>query len=292
MTEPELRCLPPTDDGCFGSLSTARGHLPLEAMDIKARITGLVGTIELEQTFVNTVAPQHLAAIVIEPVQGEGGFVAAPKAYMQGLRRICDQHGIALICDEVQSGFARTGRWAAYEHAGITPDLSTWAKSMGGGMPIGCVLGKAEVMDAALPGTLGGTYGGNPVACAAALATIEAMEREGLLARAEVVGERVRGAFVQLQAKCDLVADVRGIGAMIAAEFCHDRDPDKPATAVVQKALATAREQGVLAIPAGPTASIIRILSPLTIADADLDRALRVLTDAVLAAAAAEGQPA
>jgi 4-aminobutyrate aminotransferase/(S)-3-amino-2-methylpropionate transaminase len=248
--------------------------------------------LRLEQTFVNTVAPQHLAAIVIEPVQGEGGFVAAPKAYMQGLRRICDQHGIALICDEVQSGFARTGRWAAYEHAGITPDLSTWAKSMGGGMPIGCVLGKAEVMDAALPGTLGGTYGGNPVACAAALATIEAMEREGLLARAKVVGERVRGAFVQLQAKCDLVADVRGIGAMIAAEFCHDRDPDKPATAVVQKALATAREQGVLAIPAGPTASIIRILSPLTIADADLDRALRVLTDAVLAAAAAEGQPA
>src|SRR5690606_18722566 len=130
----------------------------------------------LEQAFVNTVPAEDIAAVIIEPVQGEGGFVAAPKAYMEGLRRICDTHGIMMICDEVQSGFARTGTWGAFEHSGITPDLSTWAKSMGGGMPIGCVMGKAEIMDKAQPGTLGGTFGGNPVACAAALATIEAME--------------------------------------------------------------------------------------------------------------------
>ncbi|MCA8947983.1 MAG: aspartate aminotransferase family protein [Planctomycetes bacterium] len=246
----------------------------------------------LEQTFVHTVAARHVAAVIIEPVQGEGGFVVAPKAYMQGLRRICDQHGIVLICDEVQSGFARTGSWAAYEHAGITPDLSTWAKSMGGGMPIGSVVGKAAIMDAAQPGTLGGTYGGNPVACAAALATIGVMQRDALLERAVEIGRRVRAAFEGLQRRCDLVADVRGLGAMIAAEFCHDGDPEKPATAVVQKALATARERGVLAIPAGPTASIVRILSPLTIGDGELDRALDVLVEAVLAAAATEGQPA
>ncbi|MFT7536657.1 MAG: 4-aminobutyrate aminotransferase/(S)-3-amino-2-methylpropionate transaminase [Hyphomicrobiaceae bacterium] len=244
----------------------------------------------LNQAFVSTVSASEVAAIIIEPVQGEGGFVAAPKSYLQGLRRICDTHGIMLICDEVQSGFARTGSWSAYEHAGITPDISTWAKSMGGGMPIGCVMGKAEFMDKALPGTLGGTYGGNPVACAAALATIEAMQQENLLERAQIVGERVRKAFLQLQQQCDLLADVRGVGAMIAAEFCFDGDPGKPAGGVVKEALATALAQGVLAISAGPTGSIIRVLSPLTISDADLDRAMQVLTDAILVAAAGAAQ--
>lgn len=244
----------------------------------------------LNQAFVSTVSAGEVAAIIIEPVQGEGGFVAAPKSYLQGLRRICDTHGIMLICDEVQSGFARTGSWSAYEHAGITPDISTWAKSMGGGMPIGCVMGKAEIMDRALPGTLGGTYGGNPVACAAALATIEAMQQENLLERAQIVGEKVRKAFLQLQQQCDLLADVRGFGAMIAAEFCFDGDPGKPAGDVVKEALATALAQGVLAIAAGPTGNIIRVLSPLTISDADLDRAMQVLTDAILVAAASAAQ--
>lgn len=241
----------------------------------------------LQEAFVNTVAKEHVAAIIIEPVQGEGGFVSAPAAYMQGLRRICDDAGIVLICDEVQSGFARTGAWSSYEHVGITPDLSTWAKSMGSGMPIGAVLGRAKIMDQALPGTLGGTYGGNPVACAAALASIAVMEQEDLLARGRQVGERVRNALLTLQQQCDLVADVRGVGAMVAAEFCINGDPLQPATEVVKNALASAREQGVLAIPAGPTGSIIRFLSPLTISDADLDHALRVICDAVLAAAAA-----
>ncbi len=237
----------------------------------------------LEQAFLNLVPAEHLAAIIIEPVQGEGGFVVAPRKWMRGLRRICDERGILLICDEVQSGFCRTGAWAAYEHFGITPDLSTWAKSMGGGMPISAVLGKAEIMDAALPGTLGGTYGGNPVACAAALATIQAMEEEDLNGRARVVGEKVRQALLDLQGRCPLVADIRGLGAMMAAEFCHDGDLEKPAGDVVGAALARAREQGVLAIPAGPTASIMRLLSPLSISDADLDKALQILSEAVLA---------
>jgi len=244
----------------------------------------------LEQAFVNLVPATEVAAILIEPVQGEGGFVVAPKEYMRGLRRMCDQHGIVLICDEVQSGFARTGSWGAFEHSGITPDLSTWAKSLGGGLPIGCVLGKAEIMDKALPGTLGGTFSGNPVACAAALATLSVMESEKLLERGRVVGDRIRAAFLALQAKCDLLADVRGLGGMIAAEFCHDGDPSRPAGEVVLRALATARGQGVLAIPAGPTSSIIRILSPLTITDADLDRALEILSESILQAAADAAQ--
>jgi 4-aminobutyrate aminotransferase/(S)-3-amino-2-methylpropionate transaminase len=245
----------------------------------------------LEDAFLNLVPAEHVAAVIIEPVQGEGGFVHAPAAYLQGLRKLCDKHGIMLICDEVQSGFCRTGRWAAYEHAGITPDLSTWAKSMGGGMPIAAVMGRAEVMDAARPGTLGGTYGGNPVACAAALATIAALQKEDLSARARAIGRRIRERFVALQEKCDVVADVRGLGAMIGIEFCHGGDPRRPATEVVAKALARAREQGVLCIPAGPTASIIRILSPLSITDAQLERGLSVLAEAILKGAAVEKQP-
>jgi 4-aminobutyrate aminotransferase/(S)-3-amino-2-methylpropionate transaminase len=261
-----------------------------DGLDEEAFVARELG--RLEDAFTSLVPTEHVAAIVIEPVQGEGGFVSAPKAYMQGLRRICDERGIMLVCDEVQSGFCRTGTWAAYEHAGIVPDLSTWAKSMGGGMPIGAVLGRAEVMDAALPGTLGGTYGGNPVACAAALATIEAMQELGLAAHARTVGDRIRKRFLALQQRCDVVADVRGLGAMIGVEFCFDGDPRKPATNVVKRALARSLERGLLAIPAGPTASIVRVLAPLVITDADLDRGLGILEEAILEAVAAEQQPA
>ncbi len=248
----------------------------------------------MEDAFVATVPASHVAAIILEVVQGEGGFVHAPKAYLQGLRKLCDKHGIMMICDEVQSGFGRTGAWSAYEQMGITPDLSTWAKSMGGGLPIGCVMGNKSVMDTALPGTIGGTYGGNPVACAAALATIEVMEELDLNARGRVIGDVVRKRFESLAKRCDLVADVRGLGAMMAIEFAHDGDPHKPASALVKQALALCLERGLLAIPAGPTGSIIRILSPLTISDADLERGLDILETAVLEAAAAQtsGQPA
>ena len=239
----------------------------------------------LRDAFLTYVSASQVAAVILEPVLGEGGFVPAPAEYLQGLRKICDEHGILLICDEVQSGFCRTGRWAAYEHAGIVPDLSTWAKSMGSGLPIGAVVGKAEVMDAALPGTIGGTYGGNPVACASALATIAVMEQENLNARGAEIGDRVRSRFDELKKKCDVIADVRGLGAMIGMEFCYDGDPNRPAGPVVAAALAKAREQHVLILPASAHGNVIRILSPLTITDDQLARALDVIDASVLAAA-------
>ena len=240
------------------------------------------------EAFLNMVPAQQVAAVIIEPVQGEGGFVPAPAAYLRGLREICDEHGIMLIVDEVQSGFCRTGRWGAYEHAGIVPDLSTWAKAMGGGLPIGCVMGKADVMDAALPGTLGGTYGGNPIACAAALAAIGEMERINLNARAEEVGRRVRASFDAMKKRVAVVGDVRGLGAMIAVEFSHGRDPQQPAPEVVNETLRRCRERGLLVLPSGQYGNIIRVLVPLVIDDADLEKGLSILTTAVEEAASAK----
>ncbi len=237
----------------------------------------------LEEAFVNIVPANHVAAIIIEPVLGEGGFIPAPAAYLRGLREICDRHGIVLVFDEVQSGFGRTGRWAAYEHAGVIPDISTWAKSMGGGMPISAVLGKAEILDRAEAGTVGGTYGGNPVACAAALATIARMEELDLNARGAEIGERVRARFEALQQRSDLVADVRGLGAMIGMELCWDGDPARPAAEAVAAVTATCRERGVLVLPAGPHGNVLRVLAPLVIDDDDLDRGLAAIEEAVLA---------
>ena len=236
----------------------------------------------LEESFTSMVPADQVAAIIIEPIQGEGGFVSAPKAYLEGLRELCDRHGIMLIFDEVQSGFARTGRWAAYEHSGVTPDISTWAKSMGGGMPISAVMGKAHVMDAAQPGTVGGTYGGNPVSCAAALATIETMEEVDLCARGAEIGDRIRARFEALKDKSDLIGDVRGLGAMIAIEFSHDGDPKRPNGEAVAAVTAACRDKGVLVLPAGPYGNIIRVLSPLVITDEDLETGLKAIEDAVL----------
>lgn len=237
----------------------------------------------MEHAFLSMVPADQVAAIILEPVQGEGGFCVAPKAYLEGLRTLCDQHGIVLIFDEVQSGFCRTGRWAAYEHAGVTPDISTWAKSMGGGLPISAVIGKASIMDAAAPGTVGGTYGGNPVSCAASLATIASMEEMDLNARGTQVGRAVRARFDAIKAQSPLVADVRGLGAMLAMEFCHDGDPLRPATEVCTAVTSYCREHGVLVLPSGTYANIIRILAPLVITDADLEAALSVIEEAVLA---------
>jgi 4-aminobutyrate aminotransferase/(S)-3-amino-2-methylpropionate transaminase len=239
----------------------------------------------LQDAFLTHVPAKQVAAVIIEPVLGEGGFVVAPAEYLRGLRKICDENGILLICDEVQSGFCRTGRWAAYEHARIVPDISAWAKSMGGGLPIGAVIGKAEVMDAAQPGTLGGTYGGNPVACASALAVIALMESENLNARAVAIGDRVRARFQALQKKCDVIGDVRGLGAMIGMELCYGGDPNRPAASVVAAALARCREKRVLVLPAGAHGNIIRVLSPLVIEDAQLDRGLQVIEESILSVA-------
>lgn len=227
------------------------------------------------------VPAEQLAAIVIEPVQGEGGFLPAPRAYLQGLREICDAHGILLIFDEVQTGFCRTGAWGAYQRLGVQPDLSTWAKAMGGGMPIGAVIGKAHLMDAALPGTIGGTYGGNPVACASALATLKIMEDSDLCARAEVLGAHLRARFEVLRARLPHVADVRGLGAMIAIELCQDGDPARPMGDELQAALQDCHELGVLVIAAGVDGNVVRFLCPLNIPIETLDVALDVIIHAI-----------
>jgi 4-aminobutyrate aminotransferase/(S)-3-amino-2-methylpropionate transaminase len=233
----------------------------------------------LREAFANTVEADQVAAVLIEPVQGEGGFVPAPEGYLRGLREICDEHGIVLIFDEVQTGFCRTGAWAAHHHFGVVPDVSTWAKSMGGGLPIAAVVGRAAVMDAAAPGTIGGTYGGNPVACAAALATITVMEELDLNRRAREVGERVRAGFTRLQVRCPALADVRGLGAMVAAEFVVD---GAPAGAQVAKVLEACVARGVLVLSAGTHGNVIRVLSPLVIEDDQLDRGLDVIEEEVL----------
>lgn len=245
----------------------------------------------LRESFTTLVAAEDVAAILIEPVQGEGGFVPAPAGYLAGLREICDEHGIALIFDEVQTGFCRTGRWAAYEHFGVVPDLSTWAKSMGGGLPIGAVVGRAEVMDGALPGTIGGTYGGNPVACASALATIQLMEELDLNARALELGAQIRTRFEALAERCDAVGEVRGLGAMMAMELVEEGDRTRPASALAGEVTRACLEEGVLVITSGPAGNVIRILSPLVITDEELDRGLTAIEQAVLRLSGGGSQP-
>ena len=239
----------------------------------------------LRSAFLDTVAANDVAAIIIELVQGEGGFNVAPKAYIQGLRELCTEHGIVLIIDEVQTGFARTGRWAAYEHYGVLPDLSPWAKSMGGGLPLSCVIGKAEIMDKVTPGTLGGTYGGNPVACAAALATIRRMEELQLNERAEHIGGMIRSRFEALAARVAEVVDVRGLGAMMAIELSERGDPTRPATSLVNAIINRCREEGLLIIPAGVHGNVVRVLSPIVITDDQLARGLDILESAVMSLA-------
>lgn len=235
----------------------------------------------LREALTDRVAPSQLAAILIEPVLGEGGMVPAPAAYLRGLRALCDEHGILMIADEVQSGLCRTGRWAAYEHAGVVPDLSTWAKALGGGLPIGAVVGKDAVMQAAQPGTIGGTFGGNPVSCAAALATLRVMERDDLCGRATAIGAHVRERLLAVAEASAHVGDVRGLGAMVGIELSWDRDPGRPAPELARAVAAKCLARGVLVLGAGVAGNVIRVLPPLVISDADLDLALDAIRDAV-----------
>ncbi len=232
----------------------------------------------LRDTLSNRVAAADVAGIILETVQGEGGFVPVPGDYLRGLREICDETGILLILDEVQTGFFRTGRWAAYEHFGVTPDISTWAKSLGGGMPIAAVMGKADVMDAARPGTIGGTYGGNPVACAAALASLQVMEDMQLGRRADATGHRILARLQQLQREFpQWVGDVRGLGAMVGLELVEHGDPMRPASAFTRQVLQGCQDRGLLIIGAGLYGNVIRFLAPLTISDELVDRGLDIL---------------
>ena len=243
----------------------------------------------LQNLFLTDAQPDRIAAIIIEPVLGEGGYTPVPFEMMQALREICDTHGILLIADEIQAGFGRTGTWFAIEHSGVVPDLITVAKSMAGGYPIAGVIGRAEVMDAMGPGGLGGTYGGNPVACAAALAAIDAIESEGLLARSSAMGEKFRDAFAEIGARVapDRLWDIRGLGAMIAVEFVTDADSAAPDAALTKSVVAHALQRGLILLACGMHSNALRIMVPLTASDAIIDEGIAIF-EAALTAALAE----
>ncbi|HEX5571162.1 MAG TPA: 4-aminobutyrate--2-oxoglutarate transaminase [Ktedonobacterales bacterium] len=240
----------------------------------------------LERFFSTRVAADQVAAMIVEPVQGEGGFIVPPADFLPTLRAICSQHGIVLIIDEVQTGFGRTGRMFAVEHSGVEPDLLLAAKSLAAGLPLAAVVGRAELMDAPLPGGLGGTYGGNPVACAAALAVIEVFEREGLVERAQRLGALALERMRDWQERFALIGDVRGLGAMAAMELVRDREQRAPAAAEAAALLAEARQRGLILLKAGLYDNVIRLLMPLVTTDEEMARGLEII-EASLAAVSA-----
>jgi 4-aminobutyrate aminotransferase/(S)-3-amino-2-methylpropionate transaminase len=237
----------------------------------------------LRRAFSTLVAAEDVAAIVFEPVQGEGGFIPAPREFVEGLREICDEHGIVLVCDEVQSGFGRTGRFFAIEHFGVEPDLITVAKSIAMGLPLSGVVGRAEIMDAPLPGGVGGTYVGNPVAIAAALAVLDVIDEEGLVERSAAIGESMRSRLESWQARWPQIGDVRGLGGMLAVELVQDEDK-VPATELASRVVAEAMARGLLLLKAGVAGNCIRVLVPLVVSDGELEEALDVWETALEAA--------
>jgi 4-aminobutyrate aminotransferase len=231
----------------------------------------------LERLFKTDIAADQVAAIILEPVQGEGGFNVAPPAFTKALRALCDQHGILLVADEVQTGFARTGRLFAMEHHDVKPDLITMAKSLAGGMPLSAVAGRAEIMDAPAPGGLGGTYAGNPLAVAAAHAVLDVIAEEKLCQRADELGSHLVETLTQARQHCPAIADIRALGSMVAVEL-NDPKSGEPSPALVQQVLKQAREEGLLLLSCGIYGNVIRFLYPLTIPDAQFSRALDILS--------------
>ena len=231
----------------------------------------------VEQIFKNDIEASRVAAIIIEPVQGEGGFNVAPPELLQRLRALCDQHGILLICDEVQTGAGRTGTWFAVEQSGVAPDMITMAKSMAGGYPISAVVGRAEVMDAPAAGGLGGTYAGSPLACAAALAVLDVFEQDNLLQRSRDVGARITASLQAMAQKHRCIAEVRGLGAMVAMELCKNGDPHQPDADLTKALAAEATKRGLIILTCGTYGNVVRILVPLTASDALLDEGLAII---------------
>lgn len=238
-----------------------------------------------EELLLTQTTPDRVAAVIIEPVAGEGGFLPAPPEFLTELRRITKEHGIMLIADEIQTGYGRTGKFFAFEHSGIQPDLVTVAKSIAGGFPLSGVLGRAEVLDAPLPGGLGGTYGGNAVACAAGLAVLDVFDDENVLERAQQVGKRLKRMLDELAAEHDSIGEVRGTGAMVAIELVKDlttREPDAELTQVVLK---EARDRGLLLLRAGLHDNVVRFLPPLNLPEEALEEAVAAFQAAFSAAA-------
>ena len=232
---------------------------------------------ELNELFATRVAPEHVAAVIIEPQLGEGGFVPAPADFLRGLRDLTRRHGIVLIVDEIQTGFGRTGRMFAYQHAGIEPDLVTIAKSLAAGVPLAAVVGTAEIMDAPAPGGLGGTYGGNPLACAAALAVLDVFKDEGLVDRGAKIGDELRAGLLKLQQRLPAIGDVRGLGAMLAIELVTDRASKAPNAALAQQVVERALEGGLILLKCGPHKNVVRLLPPLIATSDEIQRALQIL---------------
>ena len=238
----------------------------------------------VERAFTTEVAAEQVAALVVEPVQGEAGFLPAPPDFLVGLRRICDEHGIVFVVDEVQTGFGRTGRMFATEHYGIKADLMTVAKSIAAGLPLSGVIGAAEIMDAPGDSAIGGTYVGNPVAQAAALAVLDVIEEEGIVERAAQLGESMRRRMLGWQERFPAIGDVRGLGAMLAIELVADRETKQPAPDLASAVVSEAASRGLLLLKAGIYSNCIRVLSPLTLSDEELDEALSVWEEALEAA--------
>lgn len=241
----------------------------------------------IELLFKNDIEAQRVAAIVVEPVQGEGGYLPGPREFFVRLRALCDAHGIVLVVDEVQTGAARCGKFFAIEHAGIEPDVITMAKGLGGGLTISAVIGKAAIMDAAVPGGLGSTYAGHPLAVAGALAVLDTIAAENLCARAADLGATTRAHFEALKAHYDCIAEVRGLGAMTAVEFCHAGDPRRPAPEIMSALKAGAASRGLLLLGCGTYGNVLRLMLPLTISDTVLNEGLAILEEALVAAVAA-----
>jgi 4-aminobutyrate aminotransferase/(S)-3-amino-2-methylpropionate transaminase len=236
---------------------------------------------ELHELFATRVAPEHVAAVIIEPQLGEGGFVPAPAEFLRALRELTTRHGIVLIVDEIQTGFGRTGRMFAYQHAGIEPDLVAMAKSLAAGLPLAAVVGTAAMMDAPGPGGLGGTYGGNPLACAAALTVLDVFDSEHLVDRAVAIGDELRAGLLKLQERVPAIGDVRGLGAMLAIELVSDRASRAPDAALVQRVLERALAGGLIALKCGPHKNVVRFLPPLVTTSAQIQHALQILEGAL-----------
>lgn len=248
-----------------------RHHRPEQA--------GLEALEAIERGFRTQVSPKQVAAIIVEPVQGEGGFIVPPKDFLRGLRDICDRHGIVLIVDEIQSGYGRTGRFFALEHFELEADLMTAGKSIASGMPLSAVIGREDLMNAVPQGGVGGTTIGNPIACAAGLAVLDVMDQENLTERARHLGERLRSFFGRLKDQVPSIGDVRGLGAMIGVELVEDRKTKKPAQAWANQATQAIVSRGVIPLTAGLYGNVLRFLTPLVIEDYQLDEALDVVGD-------------
>ena len=260
----------------FGPMPAEIFHVPFPSPILGVTVQQSLAT--LDTLLKADVDPARVAALIIEPVQGEGGFYQAPVELLVALRQLCDQHGILLIADEVQTGFARTGKLFAIEHAGIEPDLITVAKSLAGGFPLSGVIGKAAIMDGPAPGGLGGTYAGSPISCAAALAVLEVIEEENLCARANMIGAQIKHRLNGLTAKgYTCVGDVRGLGAMIALELVKDGDVARPDADLTKALVAKAAANGLVILSCGTRSNVIRFLVPLTVSDEILAEGLDIL---------------